>query len=342
MESLPLSRNERCVYGGFTLHHHPSTVATYRYTRTKNGITSALKEIPTSVAIPAAGIASAIGGVEAYRQVAFEGLPSHVIEQLKTDGMHGGRRNLGQAQEHYELNVNSEAKGSLDGVEAITNDPSLDAMHLHPHSDGGSAEASNIVYGPESLNSQIGDRVMSSSEVQLAEEYTAEVAESATPGVTGDLTEVVGDTFETGAYGAVIGGGLALAHRYAQAQGYRDSGRHDLAAMAESELANDARKGVVNGVVRGTTVAVTQAILGANPLTAGIGLVAPDALMLLTKKDQLSEAEYQQKSLEVVGKGALATILVCAGPVGWLGLAGFSIAAAYGKASQQAANARTA
>ena len=54
--------------------------------------------------------------------------------------------------------------------------------------------------------------------------------------------------------------------------------------------------------------------------------------MLLTKKDQVSEEEYQQKSLEVVGKGALATVLVCAGPVGWLGLAGLSIASAYGKA----------
>ena len=101
-------------------------------------------------------------------------------------------------------------------------------------------------------------------------------------------------------------------------------------------MVQDAGKGAVNGVVRGTAVAVTQAVLGANPLTAGIGLVAPDAVMLLTQKDQLSEAEYGKKSLEVVGKGALATALVCAGPIGWLGLAGFSIASAYSKANQQA------
>ena len=31
-----------------------------------------------------------------------------------------------------------------------------------------------------------------------------------------------------------------------------------------------------------------------------------------------------------------ATALVCAGPIGWLGLAGFSIASAYSKANQQA------
>ena len=73
-----------------------------------------------------------------------------------------------------------------------------------------------------------------------------------------------------------------------------------------SSRRNLAAKGAVNGVVRGTTVAVTQAVLGANPLTAGIGLVAPDAIAL-----------------------------VCAGPIGWLGLAGLSIASAYGKASAQ-------
>ena len=68
---------------------------------------------------------------------------------------------------------------------------------------------------------------------------------------------------------------------------------------------------------------------------AGIGLVAPDAIALLTQKDQLSESEYNEKALGVVGKGALATALVCAGPVGWLGLAGLSIASAYGKATAQ-------
>jgi hypothetical protein len=96
----------------------------------------------------------------------------------------------------------------------------------------------------------------------------------------------------------------------------------------------------MNGALRGTTVAVTQAVLGANPLTAGIGLIAPDAIVLLTQKDKLTEEEYNQKSLEVVGKGALATALVCAGPIGWLGLAGFSIFSAYNKANQQGASSR--
>ncbi len=48
--------------------------------------------------------------------------------------------------------------------------------------------------------------------------------------MTGDLGEVGVDTLETGAFGGVMGGGLAAVHRLAQAQGFRDSGRHDLAA----------------------------------------------------------------------------------------------------------------
>ncbi|QNI71993.1 hypothetical protein [Cyanobium sp. NS01] len=230
----------------------------------------------------------------------------------------------------------AEAQGSIEGIEAVVADPSIDAMHIEPHAQGGSADASNIVYGPESLNSRIGDRVMSEAEIIEAEAYTLEVAEQATPGVTGDLAEVAGDTIEVGALGGVMGGGIAVAHRIAQAQGFRDAGRHDLAEQAEALVLQDAGKGAMNGAMRGTAVAVTQAVLGANPLTAGIGLVAPDAVMLLTQKDQLTEAEYGKKSLEVVGKGALATALVCAGPIGWLGLAGLSIAAAYGQANQQA------
>ncbi len=91
-----------------------------------------------------------------------------------------------------------------------------------------------------------------------------------------------------------------------------------------------------NGVVRGGAVAITQAVLGANPLTAGIGLVAPNALMLLSQKDQLTEEQYNQKAVSVVGKGALATALVCAGPVGWIGLAGLSVVPVYNKAASLA------
>ena len=234
----------------------------------------------------------------------------------------------------------AEAKGSVEGVESITNDPTIDWMHQQPHGAGGSNDASNGVYGPQGLNSSIGDRPMSQTEVQQAQAHTHHSAEQATPGVTGDLGQVMGDTLETGALGGVLGSGVAVAHRWAQAQGYRDSGRYDLAAAAEQQLAADAAQGAINGVVRGTTVAVTQAVLGANPLTAGIGLVVPDAVMLLSQKDQLSQQDYNQKALGVVGKGALATALVCAGPVGWMGLAGLSIASAYGKASAQGTASR--
>ena len=44
----------------------------------------------------------------------------------------------------------------------------------------------------------------------------------------------------------------------------------------------------------------------------------------------------------MVAKGALATVLVCAGPIGWIGLAGLSIASAYGKASNQAGGSQRA
>jgi hypothetical protein len=294
------------------------------------------QEVPASVGITAAAIANDAVGTEAFRRVSFDDLPTTTIEQLRSDGMHGGRRSMEDARALFEQDVLAEARGSTDGVAALVDDPTIDAMHINPHAHGGSGDASNLVYGPESLNSSIGDRPMNEADIAEAQEFSMEVAERATPGVTGDLGEVVGDTLETGAFGGVMGGGIAVAHRWAQAQGFRDAGRHDLAAAAEEQMIEDAAKGAVNGVVRGTAVAVTQAVLGANPLTAGIGLVAPDAVMLLTKKDQLSEEEYQQKSLEVVGKGALATVLVCAGPVGWLGLAGLSIASAYGKAQEGA------
>lgn len=146
---------------------------------------------------------------------------------------------------------------------------------------------------------------MTPAEVAEADTHSRLVAEEATPGVTGDLVEVVGDTLETGAYGGAIGGGLAVVHRIAQAQGYRDAGRPDLATAAEEMLAENAAKGVINGVVRGTSVAVTQVVLGANPLTAGIGLVAPDVVMLLTQQDQLSEEEFTNKPLVWPAKGRL-------------------------------------
>jgi hypothetical protein len=223
-----------------------------------------------------------------------------------------------------EQNVPAEAMGSIDGVRVVTNDPTIDWMHREPRDAGGSTDAGNGLYGPEELNDHIGKRPMTDAEIAEAEAFTLKVAEQATPGGTGDLADVAGDTLETGALGGVMGGGFAAAHRFAQAQGFRDAGRHDLAEQAEGLIAQDAAAGAINGVVRGTSMAVTQAVRGANPLTAGIGLVAPDVVVLLSENDK------------VVAKGALATVLVCVGPVGWLGLAGISIASAYSKATQQA------
>ena len=162
-------------------------------------------------------------------------------------------------------------------------------MHKTAYSNDGSNDASNGVYGPEGLNKSIGSRTMTDAEVVEAETFTQSIAENATPGVTGDIADVAGDTLETGALGGAMGGGIAVAHRLAQIEGYKSSGRYDLAAQAEKELGKDAVGGVMNGVVRGTSVAVTQAVLGANPVTAGIGLIAPDAIDLLTKRNELSE-----------------------------------------------------
>jgi hypothetical protein len=115
-----------------------------------------MEQVPPAVTIPAAGIASGITGIEALRSVGFEDLPSHLIEQLKRDGMRdGARRTLEEARELFEQRVNAEAKGSIEGIDAIVNDPTIEAMHIEAHANGGSADASNIVYGPEGLNSSI-------------------------------------------------------------------------------------------------------------------------------------------------------------------------------------------
>ena len=313
-------------------------MTSYRYARIQTGISSALEELPTSVDLPAAGIASALGDVEAFHRVAFEELPNEVIQQLRYDGTRGEGRSLDDARAVYDHNVPADAHGSTHGVAAIANDPTIDWGHKTPFVHGGSNDASNGVYLHETLNSHIGDRPMTPAEIHQAESYTHQVALDATPGVSGDLGHVAAHTAETSLYGGAIGGGMAVAHRLAQIKGFRDAGRHDLAMDAEDELGSDAARGMVNGVVRGTSVAVTQAILGANPLTAGIGLVAPDVYKLLSEKDQLSGEEFQQKTLKVASKGALAVALACAGPMGWLGLAGISIVSAYDKANQQGAS----
>jgi len=299
----------------------------YRYCKGTGGqlIRQSIDAMPAGATLPAVAAANGVVGIEAFRHLPFEKLPADVIQQLRRDGTRGELRDTDNARQVYEHNVPAEAKGSVEGVRTVTNEPDMHWMHQEPHAAGGSTDAANGVYGPADLNRAIGGRPMTAAEVAEAEAYTLAVAEEATPGVTGDLTEVVGDTLETGVYGGVLGGGIAVAHRLAQAQGFRDAGRHDLADLAEQRLAQDATAGAINGVVRGTSMAMTQAVLGANPLTAGIGLVAPDVVSLLTNKHTLSEQEYNQRAIGVVGKGALATVLVCAGPIGWFGLAGYSI-----------------
>lgn len=134
---------------------------------------------------------------------------------------------------------------------------------------------------------------------------------------------------------ATMAGGLAMAHRWAQVEGFRSAGRQDLAQAAEQQLWRDGARGAVNGLVRGGSVLLTQAVLGANPISAGLGLVAPDAVRLWVRQAEWSEAERQRHGLALVGKGALATALICTGPLGWLGLTGLSLAMAYGKAASQ-------
>ena len=292
------------------------------------------KDIPSTTFL-GAGLASTFVEQEAFRSIAFEDLPSHIVKQLRRDGTRGELRTMDEAREIYDQNIPAEAKGSIEGIESITNDPEIHWMHKVAYSKGGDNSASNGIYGDGELNRSIGNKTMSEEEISESEVFIEDIAEQSTPGVSGDFMEVAGNTLETGALGGVLGGGISVANRLAQIEGYKNVGRNDLAAEAEKELGKDAAKGALNGIVRGTSVAVTQAVIGSNPITAGIGLVAPDAIDLITKKDSLTEDEYQKKALGVVGKGAVASALVCAGPVGWLGLVGFSLANSYGKAAKQ-------
>jgi len=286
--------------------------------------------------IPAVAAANGFVRIEAFRQIKFDDLPSNVINQLRSDGTRGDLRDIQQAREVYEQNVPAEAHGSIKGVESITDNVLIHWMHIKPHASGGSSDPTNGVYGPAELNHAIGNRPMSPEEVARAEEYILDTAEQATPGVTGDLIEVIGDTLEISALGGVMVGGMAAVQRLVKAHGFRNAGRYDLATKAENQILEDATKGVVSGMIRGTTVATAQAVLGANPLSASIGLVVPDVLVLLSKRNQLSNSEYNQKTFEVVGKGALAAVLICTGPIGWVGLAGYSIISAYGSAVEEA------
>ena len=102
-------------------------------------------------------------------------------------------------------------------------------------------------------------------------------------------------------------------HRPAQAQVFRDAGRHDLADQAEARNFLDAAKGAVNGVARGTTVAVTQAVLGANPLTAGIGLVALDVVETYNRR--CLSLSFSQNGAARYGPQKVVCRLMAASPI---------------------------
>ncbi len=59
---------------------------------------------------------------------------------------------------------------------------------------------------------------MTAEEIDFSNNYTNEIAENSTPGVTGDFSEVVSDTFETSGLGLGIGAGFAGANRFGRPQ----------------------------------------------------------------------------------------------------------------------------
>jgi len=320
--------------------HRLSSVS--RVTRVARFVDQAQEELPASISVSAVAAAHFVSlprpEPAPAQLLTFDDLPSAVVQQLRADGARGELRDLEAAREVFDLNVPDVAKTSISAVEAVTNDPDLHWMHIEPHAAGGSSAAVNGVYGPAAFNRAIGSRPMTAEEVQQAWQHTEQLAREAA--AASDVPEQSAAWSDTAAgmemlpVGVAFGAGLSIAHRLAQVQGHQAAGRQDLALAARQQLPVDAARSAVNGVVRGTSVVLTQALLGANPLTAGLGLVAPDALSLLRRQEQLSPAAYQQRALGVVCKGALATTLVCAGPIGWLGLTGLSLAMAYGSAAQ--------
>ena len=91
-----------------------------------------------ALGVASAGFASHVVKPEGYRSVSFEDLPPDVRKQLSRDGTRGELRDLDGAKEVYEQNVPAEAKGSVEGVEAVTNDPTIHWMHKTAFSNGGS------------------------------------------------------------------------------------------------------------------------------------------------------------------------------------------------------------
>lgn len=306
------------------------------YRLSREDIIQAIDNTSPLAAVSAAGVAAVQVQPEAFRSIAFEDLPQDVLIQLRRDGTRGELRSESEAQAVYDQDVPAEAKGDIEAIRAITNDPDIHFGHEQPHSNGGTNTAENGVYIDGQTNMEIGSNPMTAVDVAAAQEFTQEVAENSSPGTTGDLGEAVGDVLETGALGGAIGAGLGAASRMAQAQGFREAGREDLAQEAENKIAADAVGGAVNATVRGTSMAAVQLVAGANPLTAGIGLMGPEIVNLICDKDQLSDDEKFDRVVGIGGKCACAAALVATGPVGFVGLGAWSIWNAYQKGKQSA------
>ena len=285
-----------------------------------------------------AGVTESFVNPEAYRSVSYDDLPYDVKEQLKRDGTRGDRRTEQEARELYENDIPDEAKGSVDGVESITNNPEIEWSHTVAHSNGGTNTYENGGYAHSENNPKGGSeatRTRTPDEVKSDWQDMQEVAEQNTPGVSGDVGEVVGDVAECGVYGAGLGAGLGAVNRVIQAKAYRDAGREDLAQLAEEQIQKDAIKGAKKGLQAGLSVSAVQSILGANPLTAGIGIVAGDSIKYMANKESMTDEEKDKAVTEIVAKGAFATALACAGPIGWIGLAGYGMYNSYQSAQQK-------
>ena len=307
-----------------------------QYRLSQEGITQSIDNACPLAAVSAAGVAASHVQPEAFRSIAFEDLPSDVLHQLRRDGTRGQLRSESEAQAVYEQLVPAEAKGDIEAIRAITNDPDIHFGHREPWNSGGSNNAENGVYMDGRVNQQIGSESMTAADIAAAEEFTQEIALDASPGTTGDLGEAVGDVFETGALGGVVGAGIGAASRIAQSQGFRDAGREDLAVEAEKKIVEDAVGGAINASVRGTSMAAVQFVAGANPLTAGVGLMGPDIVQLIQDNDKMTDDEKFERVAGISGKCAVAAALVATGPVGFIGLGAWSIWNAYNNGKQAA------
>ena len=295
----------------------------------KNELLTSARQTPVVLGVAGASFASAQAGIEAFRSIPYEELPLDIKQQLRRDGTRGELRSEQEAREVYEHNVPNEAKGDVESIRSITNDPEIDWGHIEPRSQGGSDTADNGVYIDSSTNQSIGDRSMTSQEVAEARGFTQEVAEINSPGTTGDFGAVLGEVLDVTAMGSLMGAGLVAGMRMAQAQGLRDAGQEVLAEQVEETIAIGAMGGAVNASVRGCSAAVTQVVLGANPLTAGIGLMGPEIVSLVRQNEMLSADEKVVKVASISGKCAMAAGLCALGPIGFVGLAGLSVWSAY-------------